>query len=97
MSDLDDQRRKRPGNRDRIDQIKDEMDQEVLRHRIEAVLWENFEATAPSLSMRDMADAVIAELNLAAACTAGCVWQIPDRHEDMTVEQKRLLERPDDE
>jgi hypothetical protein len=34
MSDLEDQRRKRPGNRDRIDQIKNEMDRDVLRTRI---------------------------------------------------------------
>jgi hypothetical protein len=34
MTDLDGQRRKRPGDRTRIDQIKDEMDQDVLRARI---------------------------------------------------------------
>lgn len=33
MSDLDEQRRKRPGNRDRINQIKDKMDQDVLRDK----------------------------------------------------------------
>lgn len=37
--DLDEQRRRRPGNRDRINQIKDEMDQDVLRTRIAAVTW----------------------------------------------------------
>jgi hypothetical protein len=39
----------------------------TLRDRIEAVLWANFDDAAPSLSMRDMADAVIAELNLKIA------------------------------
>lgn len=39
----------------------------ALRDRIEAVLWANFEETAPSLSMRDMADAVIANLGLRRA------------------------------
>lgn len=33
-----------------------------LRDRIAAVLWENFDEAAPSLSMLDMADAVIREL-----------------------------------
>ena len=36
--------------------------QSSLRDRIAAVLWENFDAAAPSLSMLDMADAVIREL-----------------------------------
>ena len=34
----------------------------TLRDRIESVLWANFDEAAPSLSMRDMADAVIAEI-----------------------------------
>ena len=38
-----------------------------LRERIEAVLWANFDDAAPSLSMRDMADAVIEALNLKIA------------------------------
>ena len=33
-----------------------------LRDRIEDVLWENFDEAAPSLSMRDMADAVIRDV-----------------------------------
>ena len=38
-----------------------------------------------------LADAVIAELNLAKACQSGCVWQIPNRVEDMTPQQRELL------
>lgn len=38
-----------------------------------------------------VADAVIAELNLAKACEGGCVWQIPNRFQDMTDTQKQLL------
>ena len=45
----------------------------------------------------DAADAVIRELNLATACESGCVWQIPNRVEDMTDTQKQLLKRADDE
>ena len=36
--------------------------QSSLRDRIAAVLWENFDEAAPSLSMLEMADAVIREL-----------------------------------
>ena len=36
----------------------------TLRDRIEAVLWANFDDAAPSLSMLDMADAVIEALGL---------------------------------
>ena len=42
-----------------------------------------------------MADAVIRELNIAKACESGCVWQIPNRYEDMTQAQRELLKRPD--
>ena len=38
-----------------------------LRDRIESALWKNFDEAAPSLSMRDMADAVIEALNLKIA------------------------------
>ena len=38
--------------------------QSSLRDLIEDVLWKNFDEAAPSLSMRDMADAVIAELEM---------------------------------
>jgi hypothetical protein len=40
MLDLDGQRRKRPGNRERIDRIKDEMDRDVLRNRIAAIIYD---------------------------------------------------------
>jgi hypothetical protein len=40
MSNLDDQRRKRPGNRGRIDQIKNEMDQDVICQRCDGTgVW----------------------------------------------------------
>jgi len=35
-----------------------------LRDRIEAVLWDNFDDAAPSLSIREMAEAMISELGL---------------------------------
>jgi hypothetical protein len=38
-------------------------------------------------------DAVIAALNLGQACEGGCVWQIPNRFQDMTQAQKELLKR----
>ena len=41
--------------------------------------------------------AVIAALNLAEACEGGCVWQIPNRFQDMTPQQQELLEREDDD
>ena len=44
-----------------------------------------------------LADAVIRELNLAKACDSGCVWQIPNHYEDMTLYQRELLKRTDDE
>jgi len=40
-----------------------------------------------------LADAVIRELSLATACESGCVWQIPNRFEDMTPRQRELLKR----
>jgi hypothetical protein len=71
---LDDQRRKRPGNRARIDQIKDEMDQDVLRTRIAAVIygaasqWDSYPWDALAGHIQALyigqADAVIQELGL---------------------------------
>jgi hypothetical protein len=60
MSDLDEQRKKRPGNRDRIDQIKTEMSREVLRDRIAAALRN----MTGDLTYEALADAVIRELGL---------------------------------
>jgi hypothetical protein len=66
MSDLDDQREKRPGSRDRIDKIKDEMDRDVLRTRLTdliygTVSWRDVDVPVA----REVADAVIAELGAA--------------------------------
>ena len=44
-----------------------------------------------------LADVLIRELNLAKACDSGCVWQIPNHYEDMTLYQRELLKRTDDE
>lgn len=63
-----------------------------LRDRIAALL----ELLRPVTPV-EAADAVIRELNLATACESGCVWQIPNRVEDMTDTQKQLLKRADDE
>ena len=41
----------------------------------------------------DIADAVIAELDLAKACESGCMWQIPNHVEDVTPTQRALLSR----
>ena len=49
------------------------------------------------LTYEAIADAVIRELNLAKACDSGCVWQIPNHYEDMTLYQRELLKRTDDE
>jgi len=62
VTDLDGQRGKRPGNRGRIDQIKDGMDQDVLRTRIAAVLRN----MTGDLTYEAMADAVIRELDLSS-------------------------------
>ena len=77
-----------------------------LRTRIAAVLYHRWWESSMSLnepprwnqlsqSARDKwlqdADAVIRELNLATACQSGCMWQIPNRVEDMTDAQKQLL------
>jgi hypothetical protein len=72
MSDLDGQRRKRPGNRAHIDRIKGQMDQEVLRDRvIKALLSVRCDLEEPCEDCRILAcqdaDAVIAALNLAVA------------------------------
>jgi len=75
-----------------------------LRARIAKVLHERF---GPSLGAhpdgwdrepdhsREMyledADAVIRQLDLATACGSGCMWQIPNRIEDMTPQQREAL------
>ena len=65
MSDLDGQRAKRPGNRGRIDQIKNEIDREVLRDRIIAAIAKADQDWGSDNSLHeDMADAVIRELAL---------------------------------
>lgn len=51
----------------------------------------------PKCLAAHVADAVIAELNLATACESGCMWQIPSRFEDMTPQQRKLLGRTDDD
>ena len=73
MSDLDGQRAKRTGSRDRIDRIKDEMDREVLRDRIiRALLSIRCDMEEPCEDCRILAcqdaDAVIRELNLGIPC-----------------------------
>lgn len=70
-----------------------------LRDRIANVLYRRDGfivpwAEAAEFLVRDYlatADAVIRELNPATACNSGCVWQIPNRFQDMTDTQKRLL------
>jgi hypothetical protein len=71
MSDLDGQRAKRTGSRDRIDRIKDEMDRKVLRDRIiRALLSIRCDLEEPCEDCRILAcqdaDAVIRELKLEA-------------------------------
>ena len=63
--------------------------EDSLRTRIAAVI-ESIRIQRDGDTAR-MADAVIRELNLATACESGCVWQIPNRVEDMTDTQKQLL------
>ena len=71
MLDLDGQRRKRPGNRERIDRIKDEMDRDVLRTRIAAALQQADKEPQPfdkgPVGYEYLADAVIRELGLTEA------------------------------
>lgn len=70
-----------------------------LRDRIGAALWDFCRPAqvkddlpeTPDVVLK-MADAVIAALNLAKPCESGCVWQIPNRFQDMTPQQKELLE-----
>lgn len=64
---LDGQRRKRPGDRDRIDRIKDEMSQDVLRTRIAYAIAQadgDLVGMTPASCDYEMADAVIAALGL---------------------------------
>ena len=67
---LDGQRRKRPGDRDRIDRIKDEMSQDVLRTRIAYAIAQadgDPVGMTPASCDYEMADAVIADLGLRRA------------------------------
>ena len=66
---------------------------DTLRDRIATALRN----LTGDLTYEAIADAVIRELNLAKACDSGCVWQIPNHYEDMTLYQRELLKRTDDE
>ena len=72
------------------------MSSDDLRTRIAAAIMQTCHGVYLDDAV-DAADAVIRELNLATACESGCVWQIPNRVEDMTDTQKQLLKRADDE
>jgi hypothetical protein len=91
MSDLDEQRKKRPGNRDHIDQIKTEMSREVLRDpptmsdlhaKITMVLAQHL--ANERYCLKDTVDAIIKELDMGIPCaTTGCrMRQIARRHSD---------------
>lgn len=68
-----------------------------LRVRIAAVLGKELHGDSDYCDLcLGVAEALIRELNLAKACQSGCVWQIPNRIEDMTPQQRKLLERSDD-
>lgn len=68
-----------------------------LRTRIAAVLMNEPGVLMGEAAATQLADAVIRELNLAKPCESGCMWQIPNRVEDMTPKQRELLKRTDDE
>ena len=62
---LDDQREKRPGSRDRINEIKDEMDRDVLRTRLADLIYGTVSWRDVNVPVaEEVADAVIAELDL---------------------------------
>lgn len=62
-----------------------------LRDRIAVVIANDVDVQYRGIDCHRLADAVIAALNLAKACQSGCVWQIPNRVEDMTPQQRELL------
>ena len=69
-----------------------------LRTRIAALIYDTVAWRSVNVPVaEEVADAVIRELNLAKACDSGCVWQIPNHYEDMTLYQRELLKRTDDE
>jgi len=104
MSDLEGQLRKRPGNRDRIDRIKDEMDRDVLRTRIAAAI--KMEHSELNFSLKEnwdekclrLADAAIREMGLSVPCAAtGCrVRQVAKQASKRHAESSSRLEYGDE-
>ena len=91
MSDLDDQREKRPGSRDRINQIKDEMDRDVLRTRIAYAIAQadgDLPGMEPASCDYELADAVIAKLGLRQE------WGALDGEDDGTLADTREALKP---
>jgi hypothetical protein len=71
---LDDQRGKRPGSRDRINEIKDEMDRDVLRTRLADLIYGTVSWRDVNVPVaEEVADAVIRELQLGKEIGCGCI------------------------